>query len=240
MRYVLKEGPGHYSFLGFTVHFDNKWSAINMWFELFGQQVYYFQSKTDAPVIVDVGANIGDSVIYFKWLYPNAKIIAYEPNPKAFALLQKNVEANKFYNVHIQQAAVGNSKGSIILEDSDSDVYNTGSVVHTNNKSSQHITVAQLCLKDEPLLQKEETIEFLKLDIEGAEGKVFSTIETLLSKVHQVTLEYHLTTTVDKNSFDIIVGALTAAKFTVRATGFYRYRDNTGDVNLLLIAKKKV
>lgn len=240
MRFMLKEGPGHYSFLGFTMHFDNKWSAINMWFELFGQQVYYFESKTNAPVIIDIGANIGDSVLYFKWLYPNSKIIAYEPNPKAFALLQKNIEANNFSNVHVRQAAVGDIDGSVTLEDDNSQVYNTGTVSSITNSNSQNVQVAQVSLEHEPLLQQEYTIDFLKLDIEGAEGKVFNSIEKLLLKVSKATLEYHLTTTVDRNSFDAIAGALTSAGFTVRASGFYRYESNDGDANLLLIAKRRI
>src|SRR5687768_16131051 len=59
-----------YSFMGLKIIFDNSSSIAFMLMELFGLNLYYFKSKIKNPVIIDLGANIGDSVLYFKWLYP--------------------------------------------------------------------------------------------------------------------------------------------------------------------------
>lgn len=238
MRFILKDGPGHYTFLGYTMYFDNKWSVINMWFELFGQQVYFFETKVVSPFIVDVGANIGDSVIYFKWLYPQARIIAFEPNPKAFALLEKNIQANSLRDVRAYQVAVGSTESQIILKDDGLDVYNTGTISSTKHPTSHNVQVPQIRLSQHIGLREVQNIDLLKLDIEGAEGEAFKDIGSLLPKTDEVVLEYHLTTDVKENSFDIIANALTQNRFLVRASGFYRYVKNLGDVNVLLIAKR--
>ena len=47
--------------------------------ELFGLEIYKFNSEKTEPFIIDCGANIGLSVIYFKKLFPKAKVIAFEP-----------------------------------------------------------------------------------------------------------------------------------------------------------------
>ena len=48
---------------------------------------YYFHTDKENPVIIDAGANIGDSMIYFKYLYPQATIYSFEPDVATFAYL---------------------------------------------------------------------------------------------------------------------------------------------------------
>ena len=48
--------------------------------ELFEHQIYKFKCDTETPYIIDCGANIGLSIIYFKLLFPKAEIIAFEPD----------------------------------------------------------------------------------------------------------------------------------------------------------------
>ena len=52
--------------------------------EIFDQQIYRFNTSNSKPYIVDCGANIGLSIIYFKQLFPNAEIVAFEPDEKIF------------------------------------------------------------------------------------------------------------------------------------------------------------
>jgi tRNA1(Val) A37 N6-methylase TrmN6 len=49
-----------------------------------------------ADAVFDCGANIGFATIFFKWLFPKARIYAFEPDPATYALLEKNVKTNKF------------------------------------------------------------------------------------------------------------------------------------------------
>ena len=59
--------------------------------EIFEEEVYRFQTENKTPLIIDCGANIGLSVLYFRRLFPNAKIIAFEPDEGIFKILQKNM-----------------------------------------------------------------------------------------------------------------------------------------------------
>jgi FkbM family methyltransferase len=64
-------------------------------------------------VILDCGANIGMATLFFKWLYPNARIDAFEPDPKTFQLLENNVKQNHLTNVATHNCALWDIDGKI-------------------------------------------------------------------------------------------------------------------------------
>lgn len=72
---------------------------------------------------LDVGANVGVYVLQFAhWSAPNGRVIAFEPNPSAVAILQKHVEMNGLAErVGIVSAAVGEASGEDILYAADAD-----------------------------------------------------------------------------------------------------------------------
>ena len=57
--------------------------------EIFLSNEYYFDTSKSDPKIIDCGANIGMSILFFKKLYPTSSIIAFEPNPYAFQSIRK-------------------------------------------------------------------------------------------------------------------------------------------------------
>src|SRR5262245_6977657 len=57
-------------------------SFVYMFEEIFAKASYSFHSDTDRPLIFDCGSNIGMSVLFFKKLYPTARITAFEPDPR--------------------------------------------------------------------------------------------------------------------------------------------------------------
>src|SRR3989344_6241937 len=66
------------SIFGFKINVLDYWAFLGMFEEIFIQKQYYFDSRNRRPLIVDCGSNIGLSVVFFKILYPEAKIIAFE------------------------------------------------------------------------------------------------------------------------------------------------------------------
>ena len=66
------------------------------------------------PIIVDAGANIGASVVYWGIHFPKAQILAIEPDKANFALLRKNTQG---LNVILYEAAIGSIEGSASLSD---------------------------------------------------------------------------------------------------------------------------
>ena len=57
--------------------------------EIFVQQVYDRPSLPEPAVIVDLGSNIGLSVLYFKLRYPDSRVFGYEADEQTFKRLEK-------------------------------------------------------------------------------------------------------------------------------------------------------
>src|SRR3954465_8757227 len=91
-----------------TIHlFDKEIKYVDsasfrfMYDELFKKEIFSFKAQTDKPYIIDGGANIGLSVIYFKKLYPGAEIVAFEPDRKVYNILEYNINALNLKNVKL-------------------------------------------------------------------------------------------------------------------------------------------
>ncbi|MEP7263539.1 MAG: FkbM family methyltransferase [Bacteroidota bacterium] len=137
---------------------------------------------TGDPVIYDCGANVGVSVLFFKKIFPSAKITAFEPDPEVFKCLNENMQQNKVNDVTLIPKAVWVNDEGIEFGSEGAD---GGSVFHTGNK----IKVNTVRLKD--FLAKETAIDCLKVDIEGAEVNVLKDCGDELKKVKYLFVEYH-------------------------------------------------
>lgn len=146
--------------------------------EIFIDEYYKIRLKSD-PFIIDCGANIGLSVIYLKRAYPDARIIAFEPDEKNFELLSYNVNAFEFKNVDVRKQAVW-------VEETTLSFTNDGTMSSKIDSSGTH-SVQAIRLKD--LLN--QPIDFLKIDIEGAEYTVLRDIKDSLQYVTNLFIEYH-------------------------------------------------
>jgi len=58
-----------------------------------GKAEYYLPATLQPEVILDIGSNIGSSILFFRETFPAAKIFGFEPNPETFQVLQRNVGA---------------------------------------------------------------------------------------------------------------------------------------------------
>ncbi len=74
--------------------------------EVFTEHQYYVDLETKTPRIIDAGAHLGLATGYFKWLYPEAEIIAIEPNPRTALTLERNVITNQWWGVEVVEAAL--------------------------------------------------------------------------------------------------------------------------------------
>lgn len=169
--------------------------------ELFGMNVYYFESAEEAPTVIDAGSNIGDSLLYFKQLYPSATVLCFEPHPAALELLRQNLEANAFKDVKVFPFALGSSDREArhsFVEDG-SYLGNTerpelrAAMDAQGQARSAHasFTVQTRRLSQVPEVQRCGRIDLLKLDIEGAEADVVKDMEPFLGNVENVIIETH-------------------------------------------------
>lgn len=155
--------------------------------ELFEKQVYFFKTKKKDPYIIDCGANIGVSIIYFKHLFPNSKILAFEPDPFLFDYLEKNIKMNNLKSVDLIKKAVWNQESIIefFQEKSDSgriDLNNSFDIINSNKIKVESTLLSQYI---------QERVDFLKIDIEGAEYPVLLEIKNKLSLIDRLFIESH-------------------------------------------------
>jgi len=174
----------------------------------FKLRFYNFRTHTKAPLIIDCGAHIGLSLLYFKQKYPESRVIAFEANPNTFELLEKNVQQNQLNGVELVQAAVSDQEGAIpfyVGKEVDGELSQWGDAGVRNkwNTEDAYTTVTVPAVRLSSYI--EEPVDFLKIDIEGMEGIVLKDIESKLHLVKALRIEYHgSSTTPDNRLVDVL------------------------------------
>lgn len=174
---------GESSLWGYEMKYVDACTFLHGGEEIFAKKIYEFKTDSEKPFIIDCGANIGLSVLYFRQLYPNSEILAFEPDPQIFKVLEENVEQNNCKNVKLFKKAiwVDNNGVEFNLE---------GGFSGRIPKSAEEkniIKVESQSLRD--LINK--PVDFLKIDIEGAENQVVFDIEDKLHLVKNIFVEFH-------------------------------------------------
>jgi FkbM family methyltransferase len=155
------------------------------------RDVLIFKTKSYDPriadfiprTIVDVGAHIGMSSILFALRYPTARIIAVEPESSNFALLVRNTAPYK--TITPIQAALWREDGGVTLGTSDAHPKGAFQIVQNGRQKVRAITMDTL-MREAGI----KLIDFLKVDIEGAEIEVFESCPWI-RKVRVIAIELH-------------------------------------------------
>jgi FkbM family methyltransferase len=176
----------------FNIYYNNSEEYHHLKREVFTSDLYYFETDNPTPFIIDAGAHIGLSTLYFKQLYPGAEIISIEPNPSTFKILETNLFENQIDNVTTINSAVSNVQGkeSFFLDETYEEWHSTASFHKgswVGSQKSEEIVVSTIKLSS--LITK--TVDFLKIDIEGAEQKVLKEVEPKLPLVKEIQVEFH-------------------------------------------------
>jgi FkbM family methyltransferase len=190
-------------FRGFLTHFASPYWFLHSVQEIFVDEVYKYSPSSSAPLIVDCGANIGLSVVYFKELAPNARIVAFEPDPDVFDLLAKNITGRSLTDVEILNRAVWTDDSMLTFEVEGA---LGGKVGRSEAVARKSIEVRGQRLRD--LLDQE--VDFLKLDIEGAEYSVLEDCRDKLENVRNLFVEFHGNTNEPQQLDEILAWVKTA------------------------------
>lgn len=173
------------------------------------QGINDFHTPKREPYIVDCGANIGISILRYKQLYPLAQILAFEPAPEAYELLERNIKNNCLENVELVEAAVwsqSSTKQFAIQGIDGGRIAGTRSRIHGLPQTD----VTAVALSN--YLDRE--VDLLKLDIEGAELEVLNSCDGKLGTVKKLIVETHYL--VDRPAFlGSILDVLDRAGFNV-------------------------
>ena len=131
-------------------------------------------------VIVDVGAHIGYFTLLFaKLVGERGKVYAFEPDPNNFALLKANVEANGYTNIVLEQKAVSASTGTLTLYRSDDNPADHRIYDPQGERSPIEISTVSL---DDYLAERSSKVDFVKVDVQGAEISVINGMKHILKQ----------------------------------------------------------
>lgn len=136
-------------------------------------------------VAVDIGANLGYFTLLFSSLVgPEGRVHAFEPEPGNFALLKRNVEANRRENVALVNKAVSDKTGKERLYISEE---NPGGHTIYSAGSRESVAVDAVRL-DEYFASASPRVDFVKMDIQGAEGGALEGMAPLLRRNERVKI----------------------------------------------------
>jgi FkbM family methyltransferase len=163
--HILEVDPGDY--LGLT---------INRTYE--SEVTQFLQERVrSGQVVVDLGANIGYfTLLLAKLVGPRGHVVAFEPDPTTFRLLERNVRENGYTNVVLHRQAVADRCGSALLY-LNPDNPGDHRLVDGADRESVEVDVISI---DEALPELRTRISWVKMDIQGAELAALRGMRTLL------------------------------------------------------------
>lgn len=154
--------------------------------EVFIDKCYSVDISPQPKTILDLGANVGYSSIFFKKKYPAAHVVCVEPIQDNLVVLHQNIKINRM-EIEVLEGAISSAKGTLNMEKGTKD-YNFRV---TNSKKNDNMIVKALTVEE--VLNKFgwDFIDLLKVDIEGSEKELFATNADWLYKVNNLIIEAH-------------------------------------------------
>ena len=168
-------------------------TLIEMVDEIFRMGVYTPPDLAIKPgdIIVDIGANVGVFAAYAA-KKTGTTVFAFEPSPVNIEFLRKNTEINDFHNIFVNNFAVSDRPGTAEFALAKIGGGHLLSNHHTEDKLRDHVEVTMTTLEQIIVNNSLERIDFLKLDCEGAEGRILqSTPEDQIRKIRKIAMEFH-------------------------------------------------
>ena len=230
LRAVPRYQPATTDILERPIELVDSRSFIYSFDEIFEQEIYRFNSAGESPYVLDCGSNIGLSVIYFKRLYPRARVLAFEADDAVFAVLKRNVERWELSEVELVCRAVWSEETTLNFKQEGADGGRIERAEGANDKS-----VRTVRLRD----YLDRRVDLLKVDIEGAETETLKDCADRLGNVENLFVEYH-SFDGERQTLDTLVRILADAGFRLHvqspnasAQPFVR-RDLTAGMDLQL------
>lgn len=143
---------------------------------------------THGDVVVDVGAGVGEETIVFSDLVgKSGRVYAIEAHPKTYSALTYMVESNSLRNVIVSNLALSDKAGDVSIQDSDNSLAN--SILQITDAS----TVAVQSETFDEFVERNDiqTIDLLKMNVEGAEQLILKGMSHSLERIKRVSISCH-------------------------------------------------
>jgi FkbM family methyltransferase len=153
---------------------------------------YYIPPALKPKVILDIGSNIGASVIYFNRLFPDANIFGFEPHPDTFRILQKNVEHLPGVRIFNYGLGATHQRIAVRADQVNFGAFSTGGRFKDRGHPASTVE-CEIRRLDEVLGEIGiAQVDLIKIDCEGAEADVFSTLpDEILNHCQWIVGEFH-------------------------------------------------
>lgn len=176
------------------------------WIDVAGREIYekgWYEPETvqilsgllrPGMVVLDVGASIGQYTLLAAGIVgAGGKVHSFEPDPVTYQWLSGNVKRNNLTNVTTNQLALGGEPGSLQLYIGSPENIGTTSLRPQYNHSGRSVSVEVLPLDTYLERAGIERVDFIKIDVEGAESMVFKGATKLLAKRPTIIIEFEET-----------------------------------------------
>lgn len=173
-------------------------SAIRGWDrahddELEMRRRWWFRSYSPqaGDFIVDVGAGMGeDAFVYSMAVGESGSVLAIEAYPATFKALSLFVESNGITNISLENLAASDTRGELWMSALPDDDWQCNSIVPHENPGSG-IRVTAMRLDDMPMIVHRRVIDFMKINIEGAEVLALDGANETLAKTKNICVCCH-------------------------------------------------
>ena len=182
---------------------------------------YDFLEPIEGNTVIDIGANIGDSSIWFA-IKGASKVIALEPYRWSYNMALKNIKINNLFDkVTILNAGYG-STGEIELEDL---ITNVGTELkeHKGGIKTQLFTLKNILNRSDFVIDGDL---LLKMDCEGCEYNLLNEEPDTLRMFKRIIIEYHY-------GYEKLITKLKDCNFDVNYTKPHKWYDIDGNRNLV-------
>lgn len=170
---------------------NNKGSDAFVFSEVFDHRCYDFALPNMPRTILDLGANIGFTGLYFSRKYPGADIVCVEPMPENVTLLRENLSVNQTA-ARVVAKAIAIKDGTVTMQRAETDYgHKVNAIGFGKQLTGETIEVGAVSI---PTLMHDlgwTRIGLLKIDVEGYEGILLRKNCGWLDKVDAICIECH-------------------------------------------------
>lgn len=154
--------------------------------EIFIDNIYNIPLHIYPKTIIDAGGNIGLASRFFKHKYPESQVVLIEVDPENCKMVQKNL--NTYSNLIVLNKGLYNTNTYFKIKD----MYNATNSYVVEEATQDDYDIESVTISDIIQENNWESVDLLKIDIEGAEKALFSShYEGWLPKVAIIMIETH-------------------------------------------------
>ena len=139
------------------------------------------RAVSPGSTVLDVGANYGWYALHIAKMVPGVKVLAFEPIPHTYSYLCQNIRLNDALNVEAHNFGISEQAGEVVFYFCD-DSSGSASAANIGERADATKIVCPVDTLDHVAESRQLKVDFIKVDVEGAELLVFRGAQRLLAE----------------------------------------------------------